>query len=182
MKKYLVTYYSNTGNSEFLAKKLAAKLECDIKRIVPKIDKVLVLFLLSLFRISIPTNITVKEMEEYDEVLMLGPIWGGLLISPLRSILKKCVRASNKIHFILTCETSEEAKNDKYGYAKVLSDAKKVGGATVIATEVFSTSLIKGEEESKHSKLSDKVKITEDNFKGKIKEKFEQFVSKVLPA
>lgn len=179
MKKYLVIYYSKTGNSEFLAKKLSRAFECDLKRIVPKINSLFLLYLLSLLKISVPINLTVKEMKEYDELIIFGPIWGGLLISPLRSILKKGVSASRKIHFALSCETSDEDKDNKYGYANVLNEAKKIGGMSVKTTAAFSTSLIRSENESSSPTLSKKVKITEENFKGRIGERLEEFVAKI---
>lgn len=120
-----------------------------------------------------------KEIEEYDELIIFGPIWGGLLISPLRNTLKKCVRASREIHFALSCETSDEDKDNKYGYARVLNEAKKIGGLSVKNTAAFSTSLVRSKTESLNPRLSKKVKITEENFKGEIGERLEEFVVRI---
>lgn len=179
MKKYLVLYYSKTGNCKFLAEKLSEELGSSSRRITPIIDHLLVLYVLSTLKISIGISISQKDIRAYDEVIILGPIWGGLLISPLRSILKKCVKASKTIHFAVSCETSDEEKNDKYGYAQVLRNAEKIGGKFIKTTEAFSTSLVKSDSESWNPKLSEKVKITEENFRGSMQSRFNNFVKDI---
>ncbi|TYP99130.1 hypothetical protein C7447_102449 [Tenacibaculum adriaticum] len=179
MKKYLILYYSKTGNSEFLAKKMSKELGCDLKEITPKINSIIPLFILSVFKINIHTNIQIEDIKQYDEIIIFGPIWGGLIISPLRNVLKKCIKASKNIHFVVSCETSEEEKNNKYGYQTVLNKTKQIGGNLILSTEAFSTSLIKGESDYQKRKLSEKPKITENNFKGIIKNKFDEFVKRI---
>ena len=179
MKKYLVLYYSKTGNSQFIAEKLAIKLGGVSKKIIPIIDSVVLLFLLSLLRIGIGTNVSKKEMEDYDEIIIVGPIWGGCLISPLRNTLKKSKKASKDIHFALTCETKEEEKNSKYGYAQVLKEAGELGGKWVKTLEAFPTSLVNMDSPSWTPKLSEKIKFTEDNFNAVLKLRLENFVSKI---
>jgi flavodoxin len=179
MKKYLILYYSKTGNSKFIAEKLSEELACNSKRIIPIIDSVILLFLLSLMKIGIPTNISKKEIEGYSEVIILGPVWGGLLIAPLRNTLKKCIKASKNIYFAVTCETKDDEKNNKYGYAKVLREAEGLGGKCIRTTEAFSTSLVNLNNKAWSPKLSEKIKITEENFKGVLKSKLGDFATKI---
>jgi menaquinone-dependent protoporphyrinogen IX oxidase len=178
MKKYLVMYYSKTGNSQFLAEKLATELRADLKKVTPMFKSVLVLYLLSLAKISVSTNISKKDIEKYDEVILLGPIWGGLLISPLRSMLNKAVMASKIIHFAVSCETSDEKKDSQYGYAQVLREAENIGKEFFRTTEAFSSSLV-NEEGSWSPKLAEKTKITENNFKGTIKLRLNDFITRI---
>ena len=84
MNKHLILYFSKTGNSRFMAHKLAALLDCDAKEIIPTCDGTGILYLLSLLRVSVPTNCSSKELLRAEEIVILGPVWGGLLISPLR--------------------------------------------------------------------------------------------------
>ncbi len=179
MKKYLILYYSKTGNSKFIAEKLSNELACNSKKIIPVIDSLAVLFLLSLMKIGIPTNISKKEIEGYGEIIIVGPVWGGLLISPLRNTLKKCIKASKNIHFSVTCETKDEEKDNKYGYAKVLREAKGLGGKFVRTTEAFSTSLVNPDNKAWSPKLSEKIKITEENFNGLLKSRLSDFAIKI---
>lgn len=179
MKKYLILYYSKTGNSKFLAEQLAEQLEGDLLQIQPVMNSLLVLFLCSSLKLGVWTNIRTRQLEEYEEVVILGPIWGGLLIAPLRSTLKKCAKASKVVHFALSCETSDEEKNDQYGYVGVLEEAKQVGGQWVKTTEAFPTALVGGEKGVWSPKLSEKVKITEDNFEGPIKKRLLDFAATI---
>lgn len=179
MKKYLVLYYSKTGNSKFLAEQAADVLDCDIKEIIPAINNLLVLYLLSFLKVAIPIGIKEKDLAPYEEVIILGPIWGGLLISPLRKILKECVKASKVIHFAVSCETPEEEKNSKYGFAQVLKESKEMGGGLVKTTSAFSMALVKGDQ-PQHV-LAEKVKITEANFKGTLRTRFDDFVARIHP-
>ena len=179
MKNYLVLYYSKTGNSQFIAEKLAKELWCPSKKITPIIDNIALLFLLSLLRINIPTNISDQDIQEYDEVILIGPIWGGLLVSPLRTVIKKCVRASKNIHFAVTCETKEEDKDKKYGSSQVLKKASDLGGKYVKNTEAFSTALINADNPSWSPKLSEKIKMTEDNYKGVLVSRVHDYASKI---
>jgi menaquinone-dependent protoporphyrinogen IX oxidase len=179
MKKYLVLYYSKTGNSKFLAQKAATALGCDLRPIKPIINNTALLFLLSSLKISIAIDVSKEDIEKYDEVIIFGPIWGGLLISPLKNALKKCAAVSKAIHFAVSCETSDSQKNEKYGYAHVLQEAENSGGQFVKTTEAFSTALVNKDNKSWTPKLSEKIKITEENFEGAIKERFENFIAKI---
>jgi flavodoxin len=115
MKIYKVFYYSYTGNSEFIAKKIAAELNCTTQQIIPTVNSVFILFLLSLLKLGIPINLRPEDISEADEVILIGPIWGGQLIPPLRTAIKQCVKASKKIHFAVRCETKDEENDSNMG-------------------------------------------------------------------
>jgi flavodoxin len=179
MKKYLVVYFTNTGNSKFLAEQIATSLHCDIKRITTTIKGVALLYFLSSLKFPIRINIKKQELEDYEEIIILGPIWGGLLIAPLKTMIKKCISQSKSIHFAVSCETREEDKNGKYGYVRVLEAARKLAGPLVKNTEAFSTALVISEEEAKKLKLKDKTLLRADNFKGSIKDRLDQFIQQI---
>lgn len=180
MKRYLILYYSKSGNSKFLAERLAKELgNSSLQRITPKVDFLFIVFLMSALKINVGTGISKKDIEGYDEVIIFGPVWGGLLISPLRSIIKKCVNASKSIHFAVSCDSSDEEKNGKYGYAQVLNVAQDLGGTFIKTTKAFPTHLVKNESQIKNPKLSEKVKLTENNFKGIIAERLSNFVKEI---
>jgi flavodoxin len=94
MKSYLILFYSKTGNSKFIAGKLSQELVCDSKEITPLFNNLLILYFFSLIRINIPTNISTADIRKYNDIIIIGPIWGGLLISPLRTLIKKSVKTS----------------------------------------------------------------------------------------
>lgn len=180
MKKYIILCYSKTGNSRFMAEKLSRELSCDLEIVRPILNYTGLLFLISLLKISIPTNISTKKINEYEEIIIIGPIWGGLLIAPLRTLLKKCFNLSKPIHFAVTCETSEEEKDNKYGYNQVLNSTMELGGQLVKTTAAFSTSLIKGYDGKIKKDITVKAKITEENFSVELKERLDDFKNRIL--
>lgn len=179
MKNYLVIYYSKTGNSRFLAEQVAQQLEADIILAKPILNSIFIQFLLSSMKVGVPNNLSTRAIARYDEVVIFGPVWGGLLISPLRRILHYCIQADRPIHFALSCETSDQQKEDKYGYAGVLSEARRIGGKLLKTTAAFPTTLVKEGDPTWSPKLSEKVKITEENFRGTMKARLEHFVSEI---
>ena len=180
MKKYIILCYSKTGNSRFIAEKLSRELSCDMELVSPNLNYTGLLFLISLLKIQIPTNISTNKIKEYEEIIVIGPIWGGLLIAPLRTLLKKCFNQSKPVHFAVTCETSEEEKDSQYGYNQVLKLTKELGGQFVRTTAAFSTSLIKGYDGKSKKNIAIKAKFTDDNFSVELKERLYDFKNKIL--
>jgi len=74
------------------------------------------------------------------------------------------------------CETGDDEKNNKYGYARVLKNVNNIGDGLIKNSEAFSTSLIKSDSRPLSPKLSKKVRITEENFEGMIESRFSNFV------
>jgi flavodoxin len=177
--KNIVLYYSKTGNSKFIAEKLTASLDCDIKRISPWFDNTFVLLLLSIFKINIPTNISLEDIRPYNNVIIIGPVWAGQLVSPLRTVLKLSINSKKNTHFAVTCETKVEDKNTKYGYNKVLNKASELSKQFVISTEAFSCSLVRDNNTPKNIKLADRIKISEKNYSNELKDLVRNFVTRI---
>jgi flavodoxin len=182
MKKYLILCYSKTGNSSFMAHQLARELACEVKMIRPILNSTGFILLISLFKIRIYTNISSQLLSEYQEIILIGPIWAGLVIAPLRTVLKQCVALAKPIHFGLSCETGENDKDGKCGYMQVLNSVRALGGPLVGSTAAFSTSLVKDYDKRDLTRVSDKVKITEANYSDELKRRLKQFVNDILNA
>lgn len=163
MTKHIILCYSKTGNSKFIAEKLSQELSCDLRMVHPILNYTGILFLTSLLNISVPTNISTHDIKDYEEIIIIGPVWGGLLISPLRTILKKAIALSKPIHFAVTCGTSETDKDKAYGYARVLTSIMQLGGQWVVSTATFSTSLIKEYEGKIKTDITVKPKMSKEN-------------------
>jgi len=180
MKKYLILYYSKTGNSKFIAEKLSEELHCDVEIIKPILNSLVFQFLISFLNIPIPVNISKNSIRQYQEIIIIGPIWGGLLIAPLRSVLKKCIRLAKQVHFAVTCETRESEKDSQYGYNKVLNKVKSLGGNQIKSITAFSTSLVSGYDEKTQIDINSKAKITEDNFSEELRARLDDFKNNVI--
>jgi hypothetical protein len=182
MKKYAIVYYTKTGNSQFLAEELSKQLSGVLIRIKPWLDFTFFIFLISLLKIRIPINISKKDLTPYDEIIVIGPIWAGLLISPLQTVLRTCLSSSKPVHFAVTCESSDKKKDTKYGYVHVLEEATHLGGKRVLNIEAFTTDLVRRPDQTFSMKLSEKIKFTDDNFNGEIKRRLDDFVKRIQAA
>jgi flavodoxin len=179
MKKRLVLYYSKTGNSRFLATKASELLECEVVEVKSSPGAIALMYLLSSLNFPVRTSIPGRKIDAYEEILLFGPVWGGLLIAPLRSVIRMCRKASKKLHFAVTCETSDEEKDDKYGYRQVLDAARKLGGQLVINTQAFPVTLVQDGAANKTIRLEEKTRITADNYPGRMEERLTEFVEQI---
>lgn len=178
-KKYLVLYYSKTGNSRFLARRIADSLKADLQALKPPVSGIFLLFLLSRLRVPLGAGISVKDLEKYDEVVLLGPVWGGLVMAPLRTAIRKCVKAGKPFHFAVSCDIGDEEKDTKYGYGPVLKEARELAGEYLVKEAAFPTTLLEVPEAPKNLKPSEKVKIEEANYKGAMEERVDTFVHQI---
>jgi len=179
MKPYLILYFSKTGNSKFMAHKLASELACDIEPIQPRIQNLVILLLLSWMKLGIPVKGSSSRLQQYREIIIFGPIWAGLLIAPLRTIIKQCMHTAKPIHFALTCESKESDKDGKYGYNHVLAQAHALGGKHIKSTEAFSTSWVTDFKEGFQMKISNKIKFSDDNFSAALQAKLHAFAERI---
>lgn len=177
MKNNLLLYFSKTGNTRFIATQISQQLSCELKEIRSPIQSIGFLFFLSAINWKVKTNINKQDIEAYDEVLVMGPIWGGKLISPLLSVLKKCRSCGKITHFAVTCESKEEDRNDKYGFSRVLKMAQLKLGPCAGRMAAFSTSLVAPEGYEPSLDPEKKVHFTRDNFRGEIVKRVEDFIS-----
>ncbi len=181
MKTYLVTCFSKTGNNRFLAGKMAEVLDADLKEIVPRVSAIGLVYLISLLRIPLKINLSEQDLRPYDEIIICGPVWGGLLLAPMRSLIKKGKRLSKTMHFATCCGSSDEEKDSRYGYAQVLEEAEKAGEGWVRTAEAFPVVLVLTPEEAKDDKLVLETRLSEQNFSDRIKTRMTAFIQKVLP-
>jgi flavodoxin len=179
MKPYLILYFSKTGNSKFMAHKLASELACDIEPIQPRIQNLVLLLLLSWMKLGIPVKGNSSRLLQYREIIIFGPIWAGLLVAPLRTIIKQCMHTAKPIHFALTCESKESDKDGEYGYNHVLAKVHALGGKNIKTTEAFSTSWVTDFKEGFQMNLSDKIKFTDDNYSAALQMKLHAFAERI---
>ncbi len=92
--KNLVLYYSLNGNTDFVAKKLAEKLDADIFMIettkgYPKgFAKYIVGGFQALFKIKVDIRPVKVTLDDYDQIVIGSPVWASSMTPPLRSFLK----------------------------------------------------------------------------------------------
>lgn len=82
MNKTLVVYYSKTGNNRYLAEKTAEALGCPSAALRPRLPGLLFLLPASATKISLGNRRLKETVSDYDEVILCGPIWMGMFVSP----------------------------------------------------------------------------------------------------
>jgi menaquinone-dependent protoporphyrinogen IX oxidase len=145
MKKTIVLYYSKTGNNQFVAKKLAKEIQADLEQIETKTKSFFSLILLTWFKKGakiIPLDI---DLTTYDRVILLGPIWMGNLISPLRGFVKRYEKDIQDFVFITVCGGGDEDKDSKYGFENVFNEMRKLYPSPAITCYEISTKGVGGE-------------------------------------
>lgn len=106
MKKTIVVYYSRKGSNKYLAQKIAKSLGCDIEEIRPRLN----VFLLYLMNMHLGIKPLKYEINEYEKVILCGPIWMGKFIPPLRSFVKKYDSKISKLIFVTCCGSTDAQK------------------------------------------------------------------------
>jgi flavodoxin len=94
MPRYLVAYYSWTGNTEKIANLVAEKLSADIER-VSEIEPRDGLFsfpaavVASLLKRSPPISQSTKNVANYDVVILGSPVWASNMATPMRTFIMR---------------------------------------------------------------------------------------------
>lgn len=171
--KYLVAYYSRTGNNRFVAEKLAADLHADLEEIKPMVNA----FLLNLFGLTLGIKKMAKNIQDYDAVILCGPIWMGQLVAPLRDFIKKNQKMMKKLYFVTCCGGGEAEKDSQFGYEGVFKKIASIAGSTFAGGTALSINWLLPDQKEATPESVMEIKLDEHNFQGRIKEAYTQFIN-----
>ena len=172
MKKTIVLYFSKTGNNRFVAEKLSKDLGTELMEIKPKLNNFFLLIIMSGLKIPSGFKKLSIDIKNYDRVILISPIWIGSLLSPARAFIKKYKDSINDFTFISVCGSGSEDKDGKYGYENIFKEVKNYFSTNKIQCfEISTKSLNINKESSKDLPI-----ISEDNFNGEIKERYDEIV------
>jgi flavodoxin len=174
--KTLIVYYSRSGNNRFLAEKLAKDISADIQSLRPRVNAFALLAIASLTHLSLGNRKLKTNIADYDAVIMCGPIWMGQLISPLRDFLNKHRKHIKKLYFMTCCGGGEDSKDSKFGYSHVFNQAQLLMDDAWAGAEAFPIDLIVPSEMKGKSEEIMKLKLSPENFKGLIAERYAAFL------
>lgn len=177
--KTIVVYYSRTGSNKYLAEKIARSLNCDIERIVPLFRPFFFVAISSLLKKSLHIKAIKHNIEEYDKIILCGPVLMGTLISPLRGFIRKYEKNIKQLYFACCCASSDSTKDDKFGHGLVFKEAKEILKEKLVFCEAFPIPLVVPEDKQKDSDLIMKTRLSDSNFTGEIQKRFDSFIQKV---
>jgi menaquinone-dependent protoporphyrinogen IX oxidase len=173
--KTIVYYYSKKGSNRFLAQKIAKDLNCEIEEVKPRLNA----HLLLLMGINFGNTKLKTKVEDYDRVILCGPIWMGKLIVPLKNFVNKNLSKIKELVFVTSCGSTFEKKDEKFGHNFVFKDIKKLLQDKCIHCEAFPITLVLPDELKEKSDEVMKTHLNDGNFKGKIVPLYEGFIEKM---
>ena len=173
--KTIVYYYSNKGSNRFLANKIANDLKCDIEEIKPRLNA----HLLMIMGLNLGNKKQKAKVEEYDRVILCGPIWMGKLIIPLKNFINKYSKKIEKLIFVTCCGSSFKDKDNKFGHNLVFNQVKSLLNDKCIHCEAFPIDLVVPAELKEDSAAFMKVHLNNENFKGEIVTIYENFIGRI---
>ena len=102
--KILIVYYSHSGNNEKVAHELKNKTGGVLYRIWEKRKRKTVSILFDiLFKRNSSLRQTLIDIREFDKVILVSPIWGGRIATPMRAFIKEKQEYINEYYFISVC-------------------------------------------------------------------------------
>jgi len=173
--KTIVVYYSNKGSNKYLAHKISKSLSCEIEEIRPRLN----VFYLFLMNIHLGNKPLKCNIDEYDRVILCGPIWMGKLIPPLRSFIKKYIYQINKLVFVTCCGSTDANKYEKFGHGLVFDEVKNILNYKCILYQAFPVGLVLPDDKKEDADAFMKTHLNDENFKGEIQERFDTFIKKL---
>jgi len=173
--KTIVYYYSNKCSNRYLANKIASDLKCELEEIKPRLNS----HLLMLTGLNFGNRKLKTKVEDFDRVILCGPIWMGKLIVPLKNFVRKCSSEISKLIFVTCCGSSFKDKDDKFGHNLVFKEVKSILKDKCLQCEAFPVGLVLPDELKEDPGAFMKVHLNDKNFKGKIVEIYNAFMRKI---
>ena len=173
--KDIVVFYSNTGSNRYLANRLANAMRCEIKEIKPIINWPLLFWM----GINFGNQKINADLTKYDRVILVGPIWMGKFIVPLKAFVKKHKNEINKMIFVTCCGSSYEKKDEQFGHGLVFKQVQEIMKEKCIRCEAFPIVLVVPNDKLEDGKYVMETKLSDENFIGDIKERFDGFIESI---
>lgn len=177
--KRIVLFYSKTGSNKYLAQRIAGEFGCDIEEIKPVFNSLLSIIFSSLFKMKILLKKFINDISKYDEIILCGPIWMGTIVSPLLTIIKKYNSHYNKLTFITCCGSSDESKNDKFGYNLVFNSVKELIGNKSNGCFAIPIGLAVPEDKKDDDQEIMNTRLNDSNFNDEISDRFNTITSSI---
>ncbi len=136
-------------------------------------------FFLFLMNIHFGIKPLERRVEDYDRVILCGPIWVGRFIPPLRSFVLKYRDRIQELVFVTSCGSSFAQKDEKFGHALVFKKVEEIMGEKCVLCQAFPVGLVLEEGHENDPDAFQKAHLNEGNFNGRIKALFDAFIEKL---
>ena len=176
MADTLVVYYSKTGSNDFLAKKIANDLNADLAQIKPRFNNQIIQIPFSQVNFTLGIKDLDFDVSDYDKIVLVGPIWTGQLINPLRTFLNKYDKEINNLHFVTCCGSTDDNKDEKFGYELVFNRVREMIANKCKSCTALPIALVIPEANQGNEDYIMKTRLTQDNFTGEILTRYNEFL------
>jgi len=175
--KGVIVYYSEKGSNRFLARKIAEKTGFELEEIRPRINGIVPLLLASLTNIGFGNRKLRINLQDYDTVILCGPIWMGMIIYPLKCFVTAYRDQIRKLYWVSCCGGGEEQKESRYGYETVFKNMAGLLGDRFAGGFAMPVEMLVKPEDDQNVLL--KTRLSEDNFP-LLEERFNQAMGVLL--
>jgi len=126
MKNYKVLFFTRTGNSRRIAEKLADKLSCQIIEVTDNMNWNGILgFIKGGYYASRNKVVVIKtnpELVDYDELIVVSPLWAGKLAPDIKELLKTVQK--DKVHLVVVSTGSNISDDPEYKSVALIINSK----------------------------------------------------------
>jgi len=136
-------------------------------------------FLLFLMNIHLGIKPLKLKVEDYDRIILCGPIWMGRFIPPLRSFVKKYKSKIKSLVFVTCCGSTYEKKDEKFGHGFVFKKVESLLDGKCEFCQAFPVGMVLPEEHREDPDAFMKTHLNDENFKGEISEIFDGLIQKL---
>lgn len=117
-----------------------------------------------------------SNCEDYERVILCGPIWMGKLIVPLKNFIRNNILKINNLVFVSCCGSTFDKKDEKFGHNLVFNEVKKLSGEKCKHCEAFPIVLVLPTELRDDSSAFMKTHLNDQNFKGEMLDIYNEFI------
>lgn len=173
--KTIVIYYSNKGSNRYLAHKIAEQLHCPIEEIRPYINAPMLFWM----GMNFGARKIKTDLAAYHRVILVGPIWMGKFIVPLKAFVKKYKKVIRNMVFVTCCGSSYAKKDDKFGHGFVFKEVQSMMPDKCSHCEAFPITLVIPEDKQEDGETVMKTRLNDTTFRGDIQARFDDFIEKM---
>jgi hypothetical protein len=163
-----------------LANRLSIALKCDIEELKPRFNLFPVLVLFSLLKSGPGIRKVRHNVNDYENIIICGPIWMGMVIYPISAFIRKYINSINKLHFATCCGSSDAEKSNKFGYATVFPVFQHLLGNKCGLCEAFPIGLVLEPGKEGDGDTIMKTRLTDSNFTGRMSERLDVFIKRLV--
>jgi len=176
MEKNLVLYYSKTGSNRFLAEKIGEKLGCGVVEVKPRFNSFLYIALSTVFNRGFGVKRLDIDLNDYSRLIICSPIWFGKVLSPISDLISKYKAVIPRVFFASCCGSSDDKKDEKFGYSSTHNQLKELLGEKLINFEAFPIGLVIPQDKLNDDKAMMNTRLSEDTINSSVEKRLDNFI------